>query len=228
MSIINDALKKTQEKLKQAADGTNSTAPTQPVKKTLATIEQEEKDRQQREAHQKPAAPSASQTAAKPASSFSKATLLLFVLLICAGILAYICYPQYKSKIPNIKRMFAKFFHHQNSGLSSIQLETKKQLPKIVSLSASKPAIGQVSMSQSPTSVQTTLPTASNNSTQTTKIPGLVLKGILKQDNKNTALINDSVYEEGSTVLERKILKIESDRVELSDNGKVEILTINP
>ncbi len=58
--------------------------------------------------------------------------------------------------------------------------------------------------------------------------PVYVLNQIMVGEKRQTAVINGEVVVEGETLLSARIVKILTDRVEISINGKREILTIAP
>ncbi len=54
--------------------------------------------------------------------------------------------------------------------------------------------------------------------------PQLILSGIIYTDSDQLALINNQIYRTGEYVEGKKIIRITPDKVELSDEGNIEIL----
>ena len=54
----------------------------------------------------------------------------------------------------------------------------------------------------------------------------IVIQGIMTKDEKNMALINDKIYEEGQTVMGKEIVSISLDSVQIKDRGKIKTLKV--
>ena len=54
----------------------------------------------------------------------------------------------------------------------------------------------------------------------------IIVQGIMTNEGKNTALINDEIYEAGQTVMGKKIMNISVDSVQILDRRKLKTLKV--
>ena len=254
MSIINDALKKTQARLEEkksqkelspseppvTKDSTNSnehseasqetsslsgqttsesqsnvTSQKPPIRKTLATIEKEELERK---SHMQ-SLQSQRTTAAK--STYGKRSSLKVVVilfLICFLILGGLYIALSKNQSHFLSSLFLKIKKWKFPGQKSTQV--------IVVFSPSNPT------SALATAVAKASPLSKDSSSKTKTdlpppAPSLNLKGIITIHKKQFAIINDEVYEEGSMILGKKIVKIATDYVDLQEGTGGQITTLH-
>ena len=250
MSIINDALKKAQTGLeqKESKESSNPKAPLpdrglqsspgslettrplkrsspqispegpsstpQPSRKTLATIEKEALEKRGNESPQKFQTQQRSQSYAS--SRLLKSVLLLLLLcLLSLGLYIALSQDQFRSLLNKIRK--------SPDNRQSIPQET------ITVFSPSNPTIdsSDSSSNSSPTPAVTTSESLPSPAQQKeTPVTSLNLKGIVTMNNKQFALINDGIYEEGSIVQGKRVVKIALDQVELKDDTQGGILTL--
>ena len=215
MSIINEALKKVQTNLNkkdtvvplQEQKPPQATTPQHPKaepppaiqtpRKTLATIEQEEKEK---ELQLKKLQESMPQRRSSPLTKLLKISFFIF-LLVCLSTFA--------------------FFHFSDNLKKS---PFSKKFPQILVLAKS---LNQsiVSLLHRPSSSKSV---KSNSASSRKKISPkkFILKGILTINNHQVALINDSIYKEGSMIGNIKVIRISSKEVKLLDGDQTITLTI--
>ncbi len=189
----------------------------QPARKTLATIEKEELKKQETlESLQRSKTPETSRALYANPHFLKVIFLFLFICSLSLGGL-YVVLSQ-----DSFRSFLNKTFHTQ-AHRQSIPHET------ITVFSPSNPTVD--SSGSSPNSVLTPVVATSDSLPPPAKqkmapTTSLNLKGIVTMNNKQFALINDGIYEEGSIVQGKRVVKIALDQVELKDDTKGGILTL--
>ena len=233
MSIINDALKKAQSSLnnKDAAiplaeqTPAQATPPQQPKaepppaaptpQKTLTTIEQEQKEKKCQSKRQQQL------MAEKPSSPLIKLLKIsFFIFLFICSALAFLYLSGYSKKLP-----FPKKFPQISTLTRSFNQKTTFLLHKS---SSSKSSNSNPTAPFGIFSSEISSPVSNANTSSQKKISpkNFVLKGIVTKNNHQAALINDDIYEEGSTIGETKIISISSREVKLLDGDQTITLRI--
>ena len=231
MSIINDALKKVQTNLaaKDAAvplleqkspevtppPKTEPSPAVAPPLKTLATIEQEQKEK---ESQLKRLQESMTQKRSSPLTKFLKISFLI-VFLICSTF-TFLYVSGYFKEIP-----FAKKFPQ----ISTLAKSSKQRIISMLHKPSSpKSTAPNPALSFWPNSPETFSPNSAANISPAQKMSSenLVLKGIITKNNHQVALINDGIYEEGSTIEGIKVKSISLKEVKLLDGDRTITLTI--
>ncbi len=252
MSVINDALKKTQAHLeeKKSEDpvalnedsGTppettppsdrsafenlsqrslplgpresETPSPSPSIRKSLATIEKEELERKsQMESLQ-------SQKAAPRKSLFEKHSFLKIALAF-----SLLC-------LLSLGGLYVALSNSQPSFLSSLFPEIQKgpghknQTQQLVTVFSPANPIPPSASSQNP-AFSLSRNSSPRPQTDLPRRTSLNLKGIITLDNKQFALINDGIYEEGSVIQGKKIMRIATDHVALKEEGEDRILTLH-
>ncbi len=215
MSIINDALKKVQANLQQKDSSQQSTAtpsiksspekqpantPSNPpsVKPIRKTLATIEQEEIQKKLQEQKKLQTLRKHARRKSSYVKLFLQFIFFVILLIGISMGACL-----YIPKYFPQFS-FFLKRNNTLTHLKTKLTSFVPQ-KSTASPHPS----SPVQSPENA-------------------LTLKGIITMNNKQSALINDEIYEEGSMVQGKEITNISLDEVKLLDNGKIITLTITP
>ncbi len=207
MSIINDALKKTQEELAQANTSQENTAGASAPKDTAPpSFAAPSFSYPTLAPTQLPPAPPVKKSEAKntPKISTAQRLLRLAVLLIAFCVILYCALPYLPKSLP-----LSEFFSEQGQLrlLNSLKAKITAMIPAQSPKTGNRPA---------------------KQAAQKSKAPGgeLVLNGIIAADKEPLALINNQIYKAGDLVEGKKIIAIFVDKVEIEDNEKILTLRI--
>ena len=199
MSIIHDALKKVQKNFEHKKE----LPPVSPTTPPPAFVEPAQ-----------PLSPKTNPDPYRPRPTISLELLAIIILSIVVAVLAF-TFIVYHLRSPQPIVILSKETHP-----SDMKPETKTS-PQV-----------EAQTQPAPTSDVTAVPnnsavSSANLPTNTKEENTLRLQGIMSQDGKNIALIDDQMYEEGEIIHKLKIKKITSKFVELEDkNGETLILKI--
>lgn len=206
MSIINEALKKTQQGMTRKTDETPAHPPTGAPPETGYIYSTPPAET----AAPKVTAPYLSEENKenrKLPPSIKSALALLCALAITGGSVGYI-YLQFQKDIPKIKKLaktsFYTFIHKKE------QPDFKTRAPEDL-----KPL------------AQLTIASPAHLNTAATPAPIVLnVHGVMANGHSNIVLINDQVYQEGDEVQGAKILKINLDSILVTNNGKEETIRV--
>lgn len=230
MSIINEALKKVQRSLDQKdaslpllEQKPSHVTPPEPPKaepsasaaplKTLATIEQEQKESELKRQPQL-------MPQGRPSSLTKLLKTYFFIFLFACSVLAFLYFAGYLKEIP-----FSQKFPRISAPPKSLNQHIKALFPR----PSSSSSIGLNPVVSSGTIFPKVSSLGSQEDTSSGKKASpknFVLKGIITKNNHQVALINDGIYEEGSTIEGVKVTSISSKEVTLMDGERTITLTI--
>ncbi len=233
MSIINDALKKVQSSLNNkdvaiplAEQTPAQTAPPQqpkaepspaapPPPKTLTSIEREQKEKElELKRQQELMAPK------RPSPPTKLLKISFFIFLFVCSALAFLYLSGYFKKLS-----FPKKFPQISTLTKSFNQKITSLLPESSSSKSgsSNPVapLGTISYE-----VSSPVSNANTSSQKNISPKNFILKGIITRNNHQAALINDDIYEEGSTIGETKVISISSQEVKLLDGDQAITLRI--
>ncbi len=202
MSIINDALKKTQDSLNKAESSSNEeeASKNQPTtKKTLASIEQEELNKKQNAAPGNQSDKNARQK--NEASLLHQSPNLLLIFIFFISLLGTIVFylPQYPKIMTFLSKSF-KSITPRSKPISDKKFQLSFPFPRAnTTAAAPKTAAGKEKKNET----------------------GLHLQGIVTMDNKQFALFNDDIYEAGAEIQGKKILNVSANQVQIQDGDKI-------
>ena len=147
----------------------------------------------------------------RPGQSIPWLLIILSTILVCVSLVFIFLKTQDKKQ---------NFLNGQHLSLPSITKSIVNKSTSPLNKPLAQVTITPVASTNSPVT------TPSTTSPSTTSSSVLNVSGILSNDNHNVALINDTIYEEGSIINGIKIVKINLDAITIERDGKEETIIV--